>query len=269
MKYLMLLAAVLLNAKIVDKVVASVGNLAITTYDVQKAAKNYNVPSNVALNRLIDEKILESELKKRGIGVDEFEIQKELEKIAKRNSLTLFEFKNILEQRGELDTLKSELKKRLLKEKLFNEIIRGKLNITPEEIKNYYDNHKDEFATFDTIQVIKYSANNPSLLNRVKQNPLLKNPNLKAKQIVYSQDELPLNLLFLFNKTKEGEYTPIVNDANGYAMYYVARKDGKKILPFEKVKNLIANKLYAQKREEILKDYFAKIKNQADIKIYN
>jgi hypothetical protein len=40
-------------------------------------------------------------------------------------------------------------------------------------------------------------------------------------------------------------------------------------MPFDKVKMAIANKLIAQKREMILKDYFSKLKNRAYIKYYN
>jgi hypothetical protein len=218
---------------------------------------------------LIDRAILRSELKKRGISVDEFEIENEMEKIANKNGLSLFEFKDILNQRGELNQFKEALKDKLLKEKLFNEIIKGKLNISDTEMKNYYENHKNEFKVFKTIQVVKYSANNPELLKKVKKNPLFSNSNVKIQTKSFYYNEIPLNKLFLFKSTDIGKFTPIINEGDKYVMYYIARKDGEIVLPFNKVKTLIANKLAAMKREEILKEYFSKLKNKADIQIYH
>jgi hypothetical protein len=190
-----------------------------------------------------------------------------MENIAKRNGLTLYEFENILSQRGELEQFKRKLKETLLKEKLFNEIVKNRISISPQELKNYYENHKDEFSVFRTIQVVKYTSNNPQILSKVKQNPLeVKGINVENKVFFYN--ELPVGLMFLFKNTPVGEFTPVVNEGINYAIYYIARKDGTVILPFEKVKNTIANKLANLKREEVLKEYFVKLKNRAKIEIY-
>jgi len=259
---------IFLNAQVIDKVVAVVNNIPVTSYDVKKLSKNLNISKEKALHILLDQKLIQSEIKKRGIEVDDFEVENAMEKLAKQNGLSLFEFKNILMQRGQYKELKEKLKSDLLKRKLFDEIVQTKLRIDDNEIKNYYENHKDEFKIFKTIQVTKYTANNKKILEDIKQNPLA-NLNVKTSNEVYEYNELPLGLLFLFKQTKVGEFTPVINDGLVYTMYYIARKDGKVHIPFDKVKNAIANKLAAQKREMILKDYFAKLKNRAYIKIFN
>ncbi|GAB6075093.1 peptidylprolyl isomerase [Nautilia lithotrophica] len=258
----------LLHAEVIDKIVATVNNIPITSYEVEKLSKNLNISYDKALQYLLDQKLIQSEIKKRGIEVDDFEIENAMEKVAKQNGLSLFEFKNILMQKGQYDQLRNKIKEDLLKEKLFNEIVQTKLKITPDEIKNYYDNHKDEFKVFKSIQVTKYTANNKQALNDIKKNPLA-NYSIQTQTKVYDFNELPLGLLFLFKQTKVGEFTPIINDGLNYSMYYIARKDGANYIPFDKVKNIIANKLIAQKREMILKDYFNKLKNRAYIKFYN
>jgi len=259
--------AALLNAEVIDKVIATVNNLPITSYDVQKTSEALHVPKDKALNILIDQNLIKSEIKKHGIEVDDFEIENAMDRVAKQNGLSLFEFKNILMQKGQYKQFREQIKDDLLKQKLFNQIVQTKLHISDEDIKNYYENHKDEFKIFKTVQVTKYSANNKKVLNDLKQNPLI-NLNVKTENNVFSYNELPVGMLFLFKQTKVGEFTPIINDGLGYSMYYVARKDGNAYIPFEKVKNAIANKLAAEKREMILKDYFNKLKNRAYIKIY-
>jgi peptidyl-prolyl cis-trans isomerase SurA len=154
-KYVLIgLLTLSLNAKIVDKVVASVEGEPVTSYELQTFSKQNHLPKDEALKILIQQKLIESEIKKRGINVDDFEIENELEKIAKRNGMDLFQFKNILMQRGELEKVKKQIKDNLLKKKLFEQIVQSKLNITPEDVKNYYNKHKEEFSTFKSIQVI-------------------------------------------------------------------------------------------------------------------
>ncbi|ACM92686.1 putative periplasmic protein [Nautilia profundicola AmH] len=257
-----------LHSEVIDKIIATVNNIPITSYEVDKLASSLKISKDKALQYLLDQKLIQSEIQKRGIDVDDFEIENAMEKIAKQNGLSLFEFKNILMQKGQYQQLRNKIKDDLLKEKLFNQIVQTKLKISQDELKNFYENNKDQFKIFSTVQVTKYTANNKKSLNEIKKNPLA-NANVKTETKVYSYNELPLGLLFLFKQTKVGEFTPIINDGLAYSMYYVARKDGSVYIPFEKVKNAIANKLAAQKREMILKDYFNKLKNRAYIKFYN
>ncbi|WP_456480035.1 hypothetical protein [Nautilia sp.] len=259
--------SIMLNAEILDEIIASVNNIPVTSYEVEQLSKRGGISKKKALEYLLDQKLIQSEIKKRGINVDDFEIENAMEKIAKQNGLSLFEFKNILMQKGEYKHFKESVKNNLLKEKLFSQIVQTKLNVTPDEVSTYYNNHKDDFKIFNTVQVTKYSANNKTVLKDIQKNPL-SNVKVKAETKVYSYNELPLSLLFLFKQTKEGEYTPILNDGLGYSMYYIARKDGLAYIPFDKVKNAVANKIAAQKREMILKDYFNKLKNRAYIKFY-
>ncbi len=257
------------KAEIVDRVVASVNNEPITSYDISQVVKNKNLSAEDALNYLIDKKILDEQIKKFGISVDEFDIENAMEKIAKQNGMSLFEFKTFLQEKGKLEEFKNQLRDSLLKDKLFKAIVSSKLRVSPEEIKSYYENHKEEFSTFKTVQVIAYYSNNPQTLEKIKKSPLISQNGVSSKTEVFEYSELPLNLMYLFKNTKVGEFTPIMNNGTNYIMYYVARKDGKVYLPPEKVKNIIASKIIAQKREEILKSYFAKVKNQANIKVYN
>jgi len=268
-KFLILIGLILfLDAKILNQIIATINDIPITSYDVEKLSKQLNIDKNRALNILLDQKLIESEIKKRGIVVDEFELENALEAIAKRNGFNLLEFKNILIQRGDYQKLVNQIKDDLLKKKLFDEIIQTKLKIDDNEIKNYYENNKDEFKVFEKIEAIKYSANNKAALEKIKQNPL-STKNVKVENKVYYANELPLNLLFLFKETKEGRFTPIINEERDYSMFYITKKENHYYLPFEKIKNLITNKLINEKREKILKEYFNKLKNKSYVKFYN
>jgi peptidyl-prolyl cis-trans isomerase SurA len=269
-KYILIgLLALGLNARIVDKVIASVEGEPITSYELQNFSKQNNISRDKVLGILIEKKLIDSEIKKRGINVDDFEIEDELEKVAKQNGMDLFQFKNILMQRGELDKVKQQIKQNLLKRKLFNQIIQAKLHINQDDLKKYYKKHINDFKVFDSVQVVKYTANNSEILKKVKNNPLMNSSVVSSKTFILNSDNMPLGMIFLFKKLKEGEYSPIFNEGMNYSMYYVVKKNGEKILPFKKVQNLIYSKLAQQKQDMILKTYFDRLKNRADIEIFN
>jgi hypothetical protein len=157
----------------------------------------------------------------------------------------------------------------LLKQKLFSQVINSQLRVTPQEVKNFYKNNQNKFSIFKTIQVTEYMANNPELLKQIEKNPLINNPQIIQKTEVLNSNNLPLRFLFLFKNTKVGQFTPIINQGTYYATFYVENKSGKTVLPFDKVKNYVEEMLIQQKRNQILNDYFAKLRNQANIKIYN
>ena len=75
---------VFLNAEVLDRIVATVNNIPITSYEVKKLSKRLNIDKNKALNILLNQKLIESEIKKRGIVVDNFELESALESIAKK-----------------------------------------------------------------------------------------------------------------------------------------------------------------------------------------
>lgn len=98
---------------------------------------------------------------------------------------------------------------------------------------------------------------------------MINSPIVTSKTLILNSDDMPLGMVFLFKNLKEGEYSPIFNEGMKYSMYYVVKKEGEKILPFEKVQNLIYSKLAQQKQDIILKTYFDRLKNRADIEIFN
>jgi len=265
---LSLIIALGLRAELVDRVVASVNNEPITSYDVAVVSRQMHISPNQALSYLIDQKILDEEIKKSGISVDDYDLENAMEKIAKQNGMSLYEFKNVLKQRGEYEKFKEALKNKLLKEKLFAQVINSKLTINPQEAKNYYDTHKNEFKVFKKIEVTKYESNNPKLLEEIINGKKVPD-NVKVTKLSFDSQNISKNLLFLFKQTKVGEFTPVTNEGFNFVTYHIDKKEGETYLPYEKVQNYIFQKLAQQKREAILKEYFSKLRNRADIKIYN
>jgi len=265
---IILLVLSALRADVVDKVIISVNGEPITSYDLKMAMKNTKLSKKAATEYLISQALINSEIKKRGIVVDDYEIDSKLELIARQNGVTLFKLKQYLLSKGELDNFIAKIKRDLQKEKLFEAISYSKISIDEKDIKEYYENHLNDFTQFKTANVTKYTSLNPRDLETIIKNPLA-NVVVKTEQLTLQSDKLPFTTMKLIDDTKAGEFTKIIQDTSGYVMFFVNKKEGKYIMPLQKVKNAIANILASQERDRVIKNYFQKEKSKAVIKKFD
>jgi hypothetical protein len=257
-KIILILSFLFLKAEVVDKVIGVVNNLPITSYELKETEKKMNLSQKEALNYLINSKLIEYEIKKHNIFVDDYDVEEVISKIAQRNGISSFEFKEYLVSRGKYHSFLENLKKEIAKERLFDEIVKQELKVNDKKLKNFYKKHKGRYTIFQTIKVRVYKAPTPKALNSMMFAPLK----------TYSYKNLPMNLLFLFKNTKVNTFTPIIEEGLMYKRFYIEKKEGKAYLPFEKIKKIVLNDYIVYKREKILKEYFNKVKNRADINIF-
>ncbi len=268
-KLLFLLLVVFLNAKIIDMVVASVNKEPITSYEIATLSKKLHISYKEALNLLIDKKLFDEAIKEQGISVDEFDVENAFEKIASSYGMSVYEFKRMLKEKGELEEFEKKLKEKLLRDKFIQEFLNSKISISDKEIKEYYNSHKNEFETFKKAKVVVYKANNPALLEKITKNPLEKVKGVVIEQKTITPKELNLKELFVLKNTPIKNFSPILGKGIYYETFYILSKEGKSYIPLDKVKDIIANKLFQQKEKEALNSYIARLRSEATIRFYN
>jgi len=267
MKFLIsVFLVVSLYAKVIDKIEILVNNIPITSYDIEMTQKKLNISKKEAISYLIDKAILNSAIKERGIYVDEFDIDNAMKKIAQKNGMSLFNFKNYLLQKGELDKLKEEIKNNIQKQRLLQSL---NLRVERKDVENYYKTHKNEFMLPSKIEVTEYSANNKNDLLQVLQNPLSSNPNVSIKDIIFEADKTNPRLMQFLVNVKEGSFSPIVNLGGKFVSFYVVKKSDMKTIDLKMVEGAIYQKLIDQKSKQLLNDYIAKLRAKADIEFLN
>jgi len=255
-----------LYAKVIDKIEILVNNIPITSYDIEMAQKKLNIPKDKAISYLIDKAILDSAIKERGIYVDEFDIDNAMKRIAQKNGMSLFNFKNYLLQKGELDNLKEDIKNNLQKQKLLESL---NLRVTKEDIEDYYKHHKMEFMLPSKIKVTEYSSNNKNSLIEVLNNPLSSNPNVEIKEMIFQANKTNPRLMQFLVNVKEGSFSSIINLNKKFVSFYVEKKDDLKPLELNMVENAIYQKLMNEKSKQLLDDFIAKLRAKADIEFLN
>jgi parvulin-like peptidyl-prolyl isomerase len=261
-----------LEAKMVDAIAVIVNSEPITTYEIEKSSKILNIPPQQALELLIRKKLEKEQIKKLNISVDEFELQSAIENFAKKRGLDIFSLREKIEQSGtDWQEYKKSFKEHLLREKLYKKVAQiTQKNFNEDELKEYYNRHKNEFEIAKEVEIVKYISPSKSILEKIRQNPLFApdNPSLLQKgEEVIELSKVSPEFATLLQQTPEGEFTQILPLQNSYLLIYIKSKRGKKTLPFEEVKGYILNKLSNKNSAKSVEEYFDRLKASAKIKI--
>ncbi len=118
------------------------------------------------LPQLIDEHLVEEEIKRLDISVNKQEIQEALDRICKQNYMTIDELVAQLNSEGKtLKEYKKEIKKQIERARLINRQVSSKVVITDEEIKKYIKKQhlrNDYSGQLYILQHICISPKNPN-----------------------------------------------------------------------------------------------------------
>ncbi len=256
-------------AGLVNAISVIINNEPITLYEIYKYSNKYQISTQKALDILIRQKLEDAEILKQNITVNNFEVENYIKKLATRNGISEFQFLQMLKDKGiKLSDYKKDVKKKIEQKKLYGKIFASKkIRITPKEIKKYYEANKNQFVRAKGFEAVAYESPSKKSLEKIKQNPMLSIPDVKAKQVKFQSGSMDKGLESLLNQTKSGDFTPAFKIGSGYTMFYLKAKDGIETMPFDKVKEGIYSFLSSQKEKAAIDDYFEKIKSGASIQV--
>ena len=153
------------HAETVDKILATIDGEPVTMYEVQQFTADQmhtpgtnpdsaNLDPKAALDACITEKIIEMEISDKGIVVRDEDIDRYIEGIRAQNNISMDRLKQAVETQGmSWDGYRKRVRLELEKGQLINREIRGKVNVTPEDVQRYYEKHKDEYSTPGTVHL--------------------------------------------------------------------------------------------------------------------
>jgi peptidyl-prolyl cis-trans isomerase SurA len=155
-----LLAAVVAAAahgEITDRIVATIDGEPVTTHELRQYARDHGLgdaPDARALDLLVTDRLLEKEIKSQGIEAHDDEIDRYVHEIQSRNGLDDAHFEQALARQGmTLATYRARVKNEIEKAQLVNREIRQHVNVSPEEIRRYYQAHLDKYDTAERVTV--------------------------------------------------------------------------------------------------------------------
>ena len=305
-------------AEVVERIVAIVNDDIITQTDLAKYAARLKsgglndellIPDeatraavladhNKLLNKLIDEKILDSEVKKQNLSIPIERVEQEIRSIAKRNNISRDELKSAIQERGiEFSQYQDFIKTGLERQGLIEKAVTSKIKISEDDVLAAYLAHHPE----DKNQAYEYSLAHIYFLsqrggpeaarNRAEEayKKLQEGGNFEKLASEYSEDpafeaggllgvfktgEVNADLEGSIAKLNAGEYTPVLSTRDGYHIVKVLKKklitDPRTEKEREKIRAELYTKSYKKQfqswMDQLHQDAFIRINDRAEEK---
>ena len=246
------------------------------------------------LQQLINEKLTDQEIERFKVSVSEKEIDAQIERIKEARFLTQEELKEQLARQGiTLENYRERLKKDILRVKLVTREIKSKIVITNEDIKAYYDNHKEEYAgkrKYHLRNIIKQvpvnAADEFKEEMRLKMEQVLKKLEdgqpFEALARMYSDSPIAaeggdLGVFSLDQLSPEigdaiigkgiGEFTSILDTEQGFQIFYIQNIIKSRDTPLEEVSSAIQEKISREIMDAKFGAWVESLRKRSHIKI--
>lgn len=282
-----LVGAVPAPAAVINRIVATVDGEPITTFQVDtfiRANVRGADPENVSaedrkkvLEMLINDMIVDMESAKLGVGAGNEEVDAYIEQIKKSNNLDDEKLAAALKQQGLTpETYRAQVKKEIVRSQLVARNVRSQVNVTPEEIQKFYDEHKNQFSEADAVTVRHIffavpqeggQAAMQQLGEKAKRAYTRLQGGESFEAVARSMSEGPdASTGGMLGKLKrgdmrpeleqvafglrQGQYSPPVQSPYGLHILYVEERHAGTAVPLETVQEQIKERLYAQAVEQ-------------------
>ena len=146
-------------AEVINRIVATVDGDPLTVFEMKQfLAAQIRAPetplpdSEEILEALVTQRLIVKEFESLGLKIQDEDIDRYIDTIRQRNRLTQEQLEQALAQQGvPMDRYREQVRDELRRAQLINREIRGKVNVTPEEVERYYQANLDDYAKAETI----------------------------------------------------------------------------------------------------------------------
>lgn len=254
----------ILCAKLIDAVAIVVDDEPITLSDIQKEIAQ-GLSKEEAIEKLISQTLKASKIKDLGIEISDYEVENRISLIASKNKMSVQELENLVSKRQNLQKYKQQIKESLVNEALFRSILANEMPMSEGEIEKYYKQNPSKFKQAKTAIIIQYMSLDKNSLEKMINNPLLKDDGVLQKKDRLDLQKINPNLARIIQETRVGGFTQIFNQGNRYFSFYVKEKMGVSTMPYEQASTKIKEMLIIEKRKRAIKDYFMRQRSVARI----
>lgn len=265
-----LLATFLWSAPI-GGVAVLVKNSPITLYEVQQEMKQSGTSANQSADNLIRKKLEQLEAAEKKITVSSAEINEELSRMATQNNLSQEQFLNAMQTvRGLSEKeLRAKVEESIKGQKLYSSIAFSKMSQpSAEEENEYYQLHLDDFSRPESFEVTTYVSPSQEALAAKIADPMRHIETIGSKDESIPFAKINPQLAQILNKIPNGSFGPILpNGKNGFMSFYMRDKVNVVTENVDSVRPQIDNMIMGEKRNQVLNDYFTRLRLSADIKV--
>ncbi len=268
---LLILLTTFLNAEVYDGIAIVVKDKAITLLDIRHEMEIGHASKQRAVDTLIRQKLEEIEIDNRKIRVTSSEVYDDIKKLAARNNMSTSDFYDAVRESNGMSSMELKVKTRqkLLSQKLYQAIAYSSLSEPSElEIQEYYEMHKETYKHPAAFTVIIYDSTDQNELQSKVDHPMFYSPGIKTNEQVLPYSKISPELASLLETTALNSFTAVIPNGNGgFMSFYLKEIESAEEGGLSSVQPQIVNSIMSEKREQVLSDYFARLKHNADINI--
>jgi peptidyl-prolyl cis-trans isomerase SurA len=299
---ILLIAGGLACAEETNRIVAIVNNEIITYYELEKAIKN--LPPSVVekerpeevqkqlLFQLVDQKLVELQIKRLGIQISSDEVDKTVDKIKQDQGLTGAEdFAKVLKKEGLTEKeFKNKIREQIQRFKLIGREIGSKIIIPEARVMEYYQKNKSLFQKAEGIHLalilLTTSSPEEGLEQKKKAEEiwerLKKGENFSDLARKYSQDpsaaqggdlgvfslnDLDPFLREVVSTLKPGEFSQVLQSPHGWQIIKLIASQDAKEVGYEEVRGQIFEHLYQEEVNLRFSQWLQQLKDRSYIQI--
>jgi parvulin-like peptidyl-prolyl isomerase len=197
-----------------------------------------------------------------------------------------------------MEDLRNQLERQMLIEQVQRQEVGSKLTITEEEARQYYANHPDEFtepASVTLREIFVTVASDAKGVNVSEDEAAQKKAADARERLLKGEDfakvasevsdspsksnggligpfahsDMSPQLQQMVDKMKPGDITPVIRTPKGYQILKLELMTARQLQPFDKVRDLIADKVAAQRTKVEMRKFLARLRDQAIIEWKN
>ena len=260
----------LCGPSLVNGIAFYVNGSPVTILELLKVQQRDRVSQDVAVDRLINQRLHKEEIEKRKIVVTELDIEDEIKLLAKKNNITPDRIRGFIESKGvNWESYKNEIKSSIEERKLYQAISSESLKmVSDQDLRSYYEQNKNEFSIPQSIDVVKfYSYDNVALERILTSNGKVIPKGVKQENEILQTIALNPQIVSAFTQAKVGSFTPIFPIGDEYITFLIKSKNNPTLLPFENVKEVVRQKMLVSKEDYLIYEYFEKLRSNAKVDI--
>ena len=298
-------------AAVVNRVIAEVGSEVITSADLEKmisymeaslrpaptpqaADQRRKELARIALDRLIEDKILAQEVERQKVKVSEQAVEGYIERMKKSNNISDEMFAAQLRRRGLTpQEYREQLKKDMLKHRLIRDQVRSQVVISDEQVNDYYKKHHDQFQNMNQVTLRALFVRVPEDASPAAEEALKqKTEKLRAQALAKGNfaelaqkhsegpgarnggelgplavsDLLPAMRMAL-SELKPGQISPVLKVPGSFVFMQLLESSGKSGTPLQQVKEQIRAKLENDAAEKKFRDWLDELRSKTYVRI--
>ncbi len=299
------------SAEILNRVVAVANNEIITLHELNAKIKvitgldpiglkerdeqGYLKAGRQILDQLINEKLAQEKVSEFGINVSSAEVDRAIERIMRNTSATREGILAHLKEQGKsYEWYRETIKNQLKRMRLINQQVKSKIIIREERIKEYYNEHKDEYRLEEKVRLAVIFLGQKNLSDSKEARHLrrradrivsrLKNGEDFAKLArefsrgpgadeggdigLFKASQLDPELKDIVKAMPVGDISEPIINPSGIRIFKLVEKQEKKLRTMEEVRDGIYRKLYLEEVDKMYSSWVKELREKAYIKIF-